>query len=351
MLIFVGMNISDIDILKIRRITAQLQQEHDRLRIKFKFLKFQNFIGLALMILSVLGILLSTYLWFVGAMNTFLLVLTIAFWNSILHELEHDLIHGLYFKKVKIIHDIMLFTVWFFRPLTLNPWIRKYWHYNHHQHSGQPIDIEERGVTNGEKWSLLRLLITPDLVLGFLFRVRRLKNEIKKEKQLGKFSEKDSKKLKSTVLFGLLPFGIPLHFLFYFWIVLYSLIYFCLFSPTNWTSLFFSISNPIIYIFVLPNLIRQFCLHFITSNMHYYGDIEEGNILQQTQVLNKWWTWPFQLFCFNFGSTHSIHHFVVNEPFYIRQMSVKKSHQVFKQEGIRFNDTKSFRNANRYWSK
>jgi hypothetical protein len=277
--------------------------------------------------------------------------LTIAFWNSILHELEHDLIHGLYFKRIKVIHNVMLFTVWFFRPLTLNPWIRKYWHYNHHQHSGQPIDIEERGVTNGEKWSFLRLLITPDLVLGFLFRVKRLKREIKLEKLKGNFSDKDSKKLKNTVLFGMLPFGIPLYFLFYFWVILNFLHYFELFAPTNWTSSFFEISNPIIYIFVLPNIIRQFCLHFITSNMHYYGDIEDGNILQQTQVLNSWWTWPFQLFCFNFGATHSIHHFVVNEPFYLRQMSMRKSHKVFRQEGIRFNDMDSLKNANKYWPK
>jgi hypothetical protein len=348
MLNFVEMNISTTDTIKIRRITAQLQKEHDRLRAKFKFLQFQGFIGLGLLIISVFGILVSSYLWFVGVMSTIVLVLIIAFWNSILHELEHDLIHGLYFKKVKFIHNIMLFTVWFFRPLTLNPWIRKYWHYNHHQHSGQPIDIEERGVTNGERWGFMRLLITADLVLGFVFRVRRLKREIKQEKINGNFSDKDSKMLKNTVLFGLLPFGIPLHILFYCWIVLKSLLYFNLVSTNYWTNEFMEIANVIIYIFVLPNLLRQFCLHFITSNMHYYGDIEEGNILQQTQVLNSWWTWPFQLFCFNFGSTHSIHHFVVNEPFYLRQMSVKKAHEVFKQEGIRFNDTMSFKNANRY---
>jgi hypothetical protein len=41
-------------------------------------------------------------------------------------------------------------------------------------------------------------------------------------------------------------------------------------------------------------------------------------VIQQTQVLNPWWMLPFQLFCFNFGSTHAIHHFVVRDPFYIR---------------------------------
>ena len=68
-----------------------------------------------------------------------------------------------------------------------------------------------------------------------------------------------------------------------------------------------------------PNVLRSFCLHFVSSNMHYYGDVEDGNFMQQTQVLNPWWMLPLQLFCFNFGSTHAIHHFVVRDPFYIRQ--------------------------------
>ena len=60
-----------------------------------------------------------------------------------------------------------------------------------------------------------------------------------------------------------------------------------------------------------PNVLRVFCLHFVSSNMHYYGDVEPGNVIQQTQVLNPWWLWPLQAFCFNFGSSHAIHHFVV----------------------------------------
>lgn len=35
-----------------------------------------------------------------------------------------------------------------------------------------------------------------------------------------------------------------------------------------------------------PNVLRTFCLHFVSSNMHYYGDVELGNVIQQTQVLN-----------------------------------------------------------------
>jgi hypothetical protein len=212
------------------------------------------------------------------------------------------------------------------------------------------IDIEERGVTNGEKWSLLRLFITPDLVLGFLLRFRRLRREILHEYEKGTFTKQDYKKLRQTVLLGLMPFGIPLTFLFYSWIIFQGLSFFNLldFHGNSNFQLVNSIVTPIMYVFVIPNFIRQFCLHFITSNMHYYGDVEDGNILQQTQVLNTWWTWPFQLFCFNFGSTHSIHHFVVMETFYNRQLIARKAHAIMKKGGVPFNDIKSFSRNNNF---
>jgi hypothetical protein len=38
-------------------------------------------------------------------------------------------------------------------------------------------------------------------------------------------------------------------------------------------------------------------------------------------VLNRWYLLPFQLFCCNFGSTHSIHHFWVPDPFHMRRLT------------------------------
>src|SRR3546814_11953927 len=82
-----------------------------------------------------------------------------------------------------------------------------------------------------------------------------------------------------------------------------------------------------------PNVLRVFCLHFVSSNMHYYGDVESGNIVQQCQVLNPWWLWPAQLFCFNFGATHAIHHFVVSQPFYVSKLTRSEERRVGK-EGV-----------------
>jgi hypothetical protein len=344
------MHLSNSDPHTIKIIVQELQDEFTKLKSRYLVLKYQDLLGFLFFSISIIAILSSVYLWDLGKVNTWIMVFWVAFWTSILHELEHDLIHGLYFKKNKWIHNFIMFFVWFFRPLTLNPWIRRYWHNYHHQHSGKAIDIEERGVTNGEKWSLIRLLITPDLVLGFLVRFRRLRKEIMNEHQKGTFSERDLNKLKQTVLVGLMPFGIPLTIVFYIWILINGLSFLNLldFNINSTIQSLNSFVSPIMFVFVIPNFIRQFCLHFITSNMHYYGDIEDGNIIQQTQVLNVWWTWPFQLFCFNFGSTHSIHHFVVMETFYNRQFIARKAHEIMKRGGVSFNDTDSMARSNNY---
>lgn len=317
-------------------------------RNKHSFLAYQDRIGFGIFTVSILMILAGAYMYLSGQVAALPVILWIAFWTSILHELEHDLIHWLYFKNNPFFHHLMLAGVWLFRPLTVNPWIRRYWHYHHHKNSGTVIDIEERGVTNGERWGLLRLLVTPDLMLGFLFRYFPLKRDIRAAYRRGELTKKDIRMLIRTVLLGFLPWGIPLHLIWYAFVVFHvaELLHWQVFS-TGFQD-FIHATQPLVVLLILPNLLRQFCLHFITSNMHYYGDVEQGNLLQQTQVLNVWWTWPFQLFCFNFGSTHAIHHFMVNETFYVRQLTAGKALAVLREYGVRFNDLGTFGRANRY---
>jgi hypothetical protein len=99
---------------------------------------------------------------------------------------------------------------------------------------------------------------------------------------------------------------------------------------------------------LIPFAIRSFSINLVSSNMHYYGDVELGNTLQQTQVLSPWYLVPFQLFCCNFGNSHAIHHFVVRDPFYIRELTVKKAHKIMREMGVRFNDTDTFFRANSF---
>jgi hypothetical protein len=99
-------------------------------------------------------------------------------------------------------------------------------------------------------------------------------------------------------------------------------------------------------VWVLPNALRALCLHNTTTLMHYYGDVD--SLLKQCQVINHWALLPVQIFSFNFSATHTLHHFVVSQPFYLRQMVAKKVYPVLKENGVRFNDFGSLLRSNRF---
>jgi hypothetical protein len=235
----------------------------------------------------------------------------------------------------------MMGLVWLARPSTINPWIRRHLHLNHHKVSGTEADMEERAITNGVPWGFARLLMVGDNVMSAFIRLLRAKTWAHKW-SIGK------RVLKVYAPLALLHWGA--------WYVFLGFhgangIAYLLGSPIEWSATTLSVMQVIdiaAVVIIGPNVLRTFCLHFISSNMHYYGDVEPGNVLQQCQVLNPWWLWPLQAFCFNFGSSHGIHHFVVKEPFYIRQMTVPVAHKVMREMGVRFNDFGTFGRANRF---
>lgn len=334
-------------------IRKEINANYQAFKKRYPVLQHQNFWGLLIFISSVGIASTMGYLWWIDLIPAWLMILVNAFLFGILHELEHDLIHWMYFKNNKVIHHFMLFIIWICRPITINPWIRRQLHYHHHKYSGTIHDVEERGVTNGEKWSLKRLLLTPDLVIGGLVRVKTLFQDIHTEMNSGRLKMDLGNKLKRNAVLGLIPVTIISHVILYLFLGNTLLNFIDVKWSTNfifpsWLQNTIQWLNPYIYIILLPNLIRQFCLHFITSNIHYFADVEDGNVIEQTQVLTVWWTFPFQVFCFFFGWTHAIHHFVVQETFYIRHLTRKKAHAIMKQHGVRFNDLGTFRRANRF---
>jgi hypothetical protein len=104
-----------------------------------------------------------------------------------------------------------------------------------------------------------------------------------------------------------------------------------------------------VVILILPNLMRQICLNIVASYCHYYGDIPKHNVYYQNQVLNHWILYPLHLFSFNFGATHIIHHFVTNQPFYLRQWLAPKATEELIKHGIRNNDFGVVTRNNRYF--
>lgn len=335
-----SVDINAVDAERTESIKAQLRANAKAYRQKHTWLRHQNLWGSLILLGSTLGMLGTGWLYIADILPWWLCIPIVAIFASIVHEIEHDLIHRLYFRKQPIPHNLMMLMCWLLRGSTINPWIRRHIHLLHHKVSGTKSDAEERGITNGERFSIRRIIMMADGMLAtpLLRQAPNVKIRL-------------TRLLKTLIAF--FPVGTLHYALWYGFLVFHAANMVAkLFSAAIvwpiWVSDIMPLVTIAVVVWVAPNVLRSFCLHFVSSNMHYYGDVEKGNIVQQTQVLNPWWMWPFQLFCFNFGSTHTIHHFVVSDPFYLRQIVAKEQYAVLKQHGVRFNDLGTFRRANRY---
>lgn len=324
------------------------------LRRRHPWLQHQDAIGVTIMALSLAGMIGSGYLYYLGVISWWMCIPLVAIFASFIHELEHDLIHLMYFRKRPGLNRLMLIIGWIARPSTVNPLVRRKLHLHHHKHSGTASDLEERGITNGEPWGLKRLLMTGDNMLAVFLRPAKTYAMVRKFiAAQNPADEKETRKLAWEQRLSYMPLG-TLYYLAWHGFLVYHAVALgaqwagspLVLSATQQTVV--DVLNFFAVTWMLPSFLRTFSLHFISSNMHYYGDVEDGNIMQQTQVLNAWWLFPFQLFCFNFGSTHAIHHFVVKEPFYIRQWTAAEAHRAMRKMGVRFNDMGTFRRANRF---
>ncbi|ARS51063.1 fatty acid desaturase [Pseudomonas sp. KHPS1] len=322
-------------------IREQVMAHGNALRQRYPILQHQDALGAGILAFALCGMIGSAALYIGGHLPWWACLLLNAFFASLTHELEHDLIHSMYFRKQPLPHNLMLALVWLARPSTINPWVRRHLHLNHHKVSGSEADMEERAITNGEPWGIARLLMVGDNMMSSFIRWLRAKNPEHRRLIL-------TRTLKVYAPLGLLNWATWYLFLGFH---LLDWAAAALGAPIAWSATTLSVMqvvNVAVVVLVGPNVLRTFCLHFVSSNMHYYGDVEPGNVIQQTQVLNPWWLWPLQAFCFNFGSSHAIHHFVVKEPFYIRQLTVPFAHRVMREMGVRFNDFGTFARANRW---
>lgn len=325
----------------VLRIQTAIREADASVRARHPWLRFQDTIGSLLLLLSLGGMLALIPLYQQGWLSAWLVVPLAAVLASITHELEHDLIHQLYGRKRLWLQNLMMALVWLARPSTINPWIRRRLHFAHHKLSGTPADVEERAITNGERWGLRRLLMTGDAILSVLARAMSPVAKGRRWKMIGR------------ALAAYFPLG-WIHWSLW-WLFVLDLGVRALETSTGaalpWPSAireFLQHQQWLLVCWVGPNVLRSFCLHLVSSNMHYYGDIAEGDLMRQCQVLTRWYWWPAQLFCFNFGGTHAMHHFVVSQPFYLRQWVAGSVLPVMRECGVRFDDAGSMTRANRW---
>jgi fatty acid desaturase len=329
---------------RVNRISRSIRMSDRYLRRRFPILNQQNLLGFSIWLGSIAGMIGMAALYFLGIAPAWSVIVVNGILASFLHELEHDLIHSLYFKETWI-EKMMMWGVWIFRLNTPSPFYRKKIHLLHHKESGQVTDIEEQMIGNGMKWGFKRIITMLDQGLAFLINARRV------SKTAPKLSMKEM--ARAAFPFTYLYQATSLVFLFgnAYLLVMPHIV--PGFIPDARFAQLMGVINFLAVVIGLPNFIRQGSLQIVSSSMHYFGDVNPDasvGLLEQCQVMTvrSWYMLPFQLFCFNFGGTHAIHHFIVNQPFYLRQIGAAYAHAAMKKYGVRFDDHGSFARANRY---
>jgi fatty acid desaturase len=319
---------------RARAIRATIREEEQRLRQRYAWLQYQDLLGLVCFVCSIAAIVAVAALYLRGRLSGWGTIPVLALLLSVLHEIEHDLIHDQYFRRHRWVQNGMYSVIWFLKQ-GLNPWYRRDVHLKHHRFSGQPVDIEERLIGLGLPFGFMRVFVAMH-PLGSLFLFEKISKEAKDFQPLRLFFLSLPTYGPFLLLtYAALLYGIPGLFGDPFLIL----------PEWGWP-----IVRDLSILILLPNTLRQFCLVLMSTYSHYYEDIP-NEVYYQNQILRGWYLWPFQLFCFNFGSTHIIHHYVINQPFYLRQMVARAAHAAMTQHGVRVNDLGTVTRANRWGEK
>jgi len=319
---------------RIRAVNRAILGEEKRLRALHPWLKHQDLLGLGCFFGALVVITGVRELYLRDMLTWWLAVPLIALPLSILHELEHDLIHNLYFKQRRWMQNLMMGVIWI-NKLSINPWYRREIHLYHHKHSGQKNDIEERLIGLGLPFGILRMLVTlhPGGALLLLPRIKRDAPEFK--------------------VLKLLVWSFPS-----FLVSAGSIQIFMRYVGAGWPNpgaagaglpaWGWSLISDVMVLLVLPAVIRQSSIVILSSYSHYYEDIPRHDVFYQNQSLRHWALMPFQLFTFNFGTTHIVHHYVVDQPFYLRQWVASVGLKELERQGSRVNDFGVVKRANRF---
>lgn len=321
---------------RVRAIRRAIRSEEDRWRVGHPWLARQDLLGLAAFLGSLAGMALVAGCYLRGQLSAWLAIPLMALPLSILHEIEHDLIHGLYHRNRPWLQNLMFLVVWYAK-LGLNPWCRRAIHLRHHRRSGQKYDIEERLIGIGLRFGLLRILIAIHPI-GSAFLMPGIKRD-----------NPDFRPWRLVLL------SMPAYI---FFLAIWELFFGYVRLQNGWACAYdpcrllpewgWPWARDLAVLLFAPNVLRQTCLVLLSSYSHYYEDIPEGEVFYQNQILRSWLLLPLQLFCFNFGATHVIHHYVINQPFYLRQLVARVALAELERQGVRVNDFGSIARANRW---
>lgn len=274
-----------------RVISQAIKKAESDIRERYPLLNYQDAIGGGIFIAALVGIFSCwAYYWNHGESYATcgVLMFIIAFCTSLLHELEHDLIHNLYFKKSTSVQDFMFLCIWIAK-MHGNPWFRRELHLKHHIISGQRDDAEERLIGLGLLPGLERMAVTTH-PFGSLIVTPAVAKDA---------PWLDVRRLNLTSMpVAFLFFGLSKAWLVYvLTMAAVGYAHYPHYLPAApWPAL-----RAAAVLLVLPNIARQFCLVLMSNCSHYYGDIPEKSVAFQNQILDHPLLYPFQALCVNFG--------------------------------------------------
>jgi hypothetical protein len=240
-------------------------------------------------------------------------------------------------------------------------------HLHHHRASGSASDLEERSITSGMSWGPLRFLTTGDNLLAILLRPRQTAHEMRSYLRAQPAAVKSDEcarlRLVAINALGYAPVGFAHYLAWWAFLVVGAASLVSGVAPAAllasalsalglgaggtpawlWPALrFYGVA------FGAPQFLRTFSLHVVSSNIHYYkGGSKAHSLIDQCQIVDSPLFWPFQLFCFNFGATHALHHFLPSQTFYVREAVSRRVRPALVAAGVRFNDLGTFARANR----
>jgi hypothetical protein len=322
------------DGMRVAEITLTIKESERKWRERLPFLYFQSAIGLGLLMACYFTLFWASSSYLNGGMHWLPLVAINAFSLSIVRELEHDLIHELYFPKHKFVQNTMMLAVW---PLLGNlphPWYRRDLHMLHHRKSGRREDLEGRLIGVGSPMGWKRLLATFDPAIALHFR----RDDIE---TIPFFNKKEVGRAAT-----------PITKIWYLCAMTYFLLKVVLLpaaSCMGWMDtdspmeptvakmlVMYAELTKVFTIWILPGWWHTVSRDIISSIMHYYEHF--GGKLHECQVINAWPFVIFNMFSVNFGNSHAVHHFLEKQTFYIRELCSGDAHVAFRKHGVRFND-------------
>lgn len=309
-----------------RRIRQALRDADAALVAEHPWLGRDDAVALGLFFGALVASALVVASWLSGLVPGWLAVLAIALTTSVLHELEHDLIHDEYLSH-PVVRGGVLATIWLAKG-NLDPWTRGHMHRWHHIVSGQDEDIEERLIGSGMAYGVLRAFVTFLPAASIIVRPR-LKRAVRARVAAGGRGP-DPRAYSNTwplLLGNIVVFTAP------FWLLGAYI------AGQAW-------AGSVLLLWVLPNLVRHAAIVTMSSNSHYVG-IDRGDVVQQNQILDHPMFLPLQLLCWNFGATHVLHHFLVRQPFWRRTLVFSSVREVLVDNGVPANDLGTFGRANR----